>query len=269
MSSFIVTMTPEKARELLTKNDANRPLNKDRVRAYANDMAQGRWALNGEPIIISDNDRLLDGQHRLQAIIQSGATIQTYVTTGIDEKSFSTIDTGKERTPRDILAIAGIKSYSKKSAAASRYLSLKKRTTASVALLREARVKAGISNTDVLSFVINNEELLSEVISISSRCYEKIRLLGNTEVAAYMLYLILDKNHNKETVFDFFMQLFRLSPITNDTINTLFDYLNDLRREGNKTTERHIRIVKSWNAFIQHKIIKRFQFKQGENLNFI
>ncbi len=102
-----VKMTPKLAEEILTKNTLNRPLRAGRVERYAADMSAGNWRLNGETIKITDDGQLLDGQHRLFAVIESGKTIDMLLIEGLDASVMPTIDTGAQRSFADVLAIGG------------------------------------------------------------------------------------------------------------------------------------------------------------------
>ena len=55
-------------RWLNTKNVHNRPIYEALIETYANDMKQGVWVFNPQPIIFSDTDKLLDGQHHLAGV---------------------------------------------------------------------------------------------------------------------------------------------------------------------------------------------------------
>jgi hypothetical protein len=112
-TSKIEVITPEVASELLHKNTANRPINAAIVIKFSVSMSRGFWALNGEPIIISRNGDLLDGQHRLLAVVKSGCTITSFVVRGVDSEVFSTIDSGRSRNAGDVLAINGEKNVNK------------------------------------------------------------------------------------------------------------------------------------------------------------
>lgn len=107
ITTEIVTVTPELAREWLKANTKNRPLDKRKVGQYANDMKSGNWPLNGEAIKFGESKRLFDGQHRLKAVDESGVSVPMLVIRGLDESTFTTIDTGKGRSPGNILGIAG------------------------------------------------------------------------------------------------------------------------------------------------------------------
>ena len=49
------------------------------VDSYALDMKRGYWALNHQGICFDEDGTLIDGQHRLAAIVLSGKTIKMYV----------------------------------------------------------------------------------------------------------------------------------------------------------------------------------------------
>lgn len=102
---------PNEARFLLSKNGKNRPLSKRLVDKYADAMRRGQWEFNGDTITIADTGVLIDGQHRLAAIQQSGITCRYPVVTGVKESVFDTKDRGKGRTIGDILATRGEQHY--------------------------------------------------------------------------------------------------------------------------------------------------------------
>ena len=108
------TITPKIAINMLSRNTNNRRPSAKRIQTLSNDMRQGGWVYNGEPIIVDDQEQLLDGQHRLLACIHSGRNFETELITGItDARAFSTIDTGKARSGSDVLSIRGCKTAPK------------------------------------------------------------------------------------------------------------------------------------------------------------
>ncbi len=112
ISTKVVTITPAKAREILKRNTVNRPLIRNHINELAEAIKANEWQLNGETIKISSCNTLLDGQHRLSAVVKTGSSIKTLVTTGLDLDSFHTINTGaRVRTASDVLAIRGEKNH--------------------------------------------------------------------------------------------------------------------------------------------------------------
>ncbi len=101
-------ITPKLAEELLAKNTSNRPLSQRHVDVLVGAMKRGEWLSSGDTIKISTQNVLLDGQHRLNAIVQSGVTIEMVIASGVQPEAFHVIDTGaKARGASDILAIQG------------------------------------------------------------------------------------------------------------------------------------------------------------------
>lgn len=101
-------ITPKQAEELLEQNAVNRKLRPRLVECYAEDMVEGLWNPTGEAIKISRTGRLLDGQHRLSAIIASGKTVELLVVTGLPDETQKLMDQGAARTANDALALAGV-----------------------------------------------------------------------------------------------------------------------------------------------------------------
>lgn len=106
-----IDITPHIAERWLNKcNTHNRSLYESTVESYALDMKRGFWALNHQPIAFDDEGILMDGQHRLAAIVRSGKTIRMLVAQDIPKqfdndgvKHFTqeTIDGGKPRSVGD------------------------------------------------------------------------------------------------------------------------------------------------------------------------
>lgn len=109
MKIELTTITPELAARILEKNIGNRALTAWHVDLLAKEMRSKRWKINGDMIRIGSSGRILDGQHRLSAIIKSGMTIQTWVMEGLPDDIFDTIDVGKKRSGGDTLGCLGEK----------------------------------------------------------------------------------------------------------------------------------------------------------------
>lgn len=100
MKAEVVTVTPEMAKVFLSCNSSNRPLNNSVVNVYAKDMKQGNWKLGGQGISISTTGRLLDGQHRLSAIIKANVPVTMLVCSDVDDTN-ANFDNGKKRSITD------------------------------------------------------------------------------------------------------------------------------------------------------------------------
>lgn len=106
MKAEVMTVTPGMAREFLRGNTCNRTIKKDVVCKYANDMKNGLWKLGGQGISISRGGRLLDGQHRLNAIILADVPVSMLVCTDVDDDNVN-FDNGKSRSITDQYKLRG------------------------------------------------------------------------------------------------------------------------------------------------------------------
>lgn len=109
-------VTPGLATVLLEGNDRNRRIKekgpKNSVEAYAAAMLRDEWRVNGETIVISRTGRLLDGQHRVHAVRDSGVPIKMLLVFGIEDETQATLDQGRVRTASDRLQLGGYKNTS-------------------------------------------------------------------------------------------------------------------------------------------------------------
>jgi hypothetical protein len=114
---------PDEAREYLLSNTKNRNLNDQHARRLRDLMVAGDWWMNGETIIFGLDGTLLNGQHRLVAIVQAGVFVDVLVVRGIDEEAFRTLDGGRVRTTGEVLGIEGEKNANNVAAAVQALLS--------------------------------------------------------------------------------------------------------------------------------------------------
>lgn len=100
-------ISPAMAKSMLGTMVSNRKLIDDVVKAYARDMENDNWELNGEPIIFDEDGSLIDGQHRLTAIIKARKAIRLLVVRGTKTHAFKTIDSGVKREFSHVLHVQG------------------------------------------------------------------------------------------------------------------------------------------------------------------
>lgn len=102
MKSEIIKITPELAESYLEHNiKENRTIRQSTVSKYAKDMRSGKWKLTHQGIAFDDLGQLIDGQHRLWAIIESNTPVEMMVTTDIPSSDVSVVDGGLSRTLAD------------------------------------------------------------------------------------------------------------------------------------------------------------------------
>lgn len=153
-----MVVTPKFAEELLTRNPNNRDVSKSKVRQYADAMKRGQWMLNGENVKFDREGNILDGQHRLLAVVEADAEVPLTFVTGLPIEVKRTVDTGRNRSTADVLAMRGGVPSPRYAGSIVRLL---------IALRYEESGKsaanATITNTDVLDFIDGNPTILGVV----------------------------------------------------------------------------------------------------------
>jgi len=102
-------ITPQRAKDLLaTNHQNNRKIKPQVVQSYKRQMQKGLWKTNtGEGIKIASTGKLINGQHRLKAIIELNQPVEMLIFTGIPEESMTCIDDGVKRNLTDAMLING------------------------------------------------------------------------------------------------------------------------------------------------------------------
>jgi hypothetical protein len=107
MKTEIRKISPEIAKNMLLLNPNNRRLSKSHVDFLTKEMINNNWIFDGQPIRFNHSGGLLDGQHRLNAIINSKTTQEFLIVSDIRNDAFKVMDTGRARTAGDVLHIHG------------------------------------------------------------------------------------------------------------------------------------------------------------------
>jgi hypothetical protein len=109
MRSKVEKVGPELAQKWIdaSAERAQRSVSQKRVEKIAHAIDAGQWQVTHQGIALGENGTVLDGQHRLHAIVMAGRQVEVMVTRDAPEASFDVIDTGAVRTTADTLRIAG------------------------------------------------------------------------------------------------------------------------------------------------------------------
>jgi hypothetical protein len=136
-------ITPAIAKEMLKRNAGNRKFKPREAEHLKKEILEGRWRLNGDTICF-DEFGLIDGQHRLSAIVAAGVAVETLVVEDLEDGLFPTKDVGSRRSASDTLGAVGEK-YA--SPLASSLMLLERYHTGKVL------TKIGYRNTEVLELL--------------------------------------------------------------------------------------------------------------------
>lgn len=102
---MLITITPELAARWLERvPEEQRSMRDNAVDRFAQDMRTSNWRIDYSPYHFSKEGELINGQHRLQAIIESHVTLEDQVVVfGMDRDDYELLDQGSKRTFADTL----------------------------------------------------------------------------------------------------------------------------------------------------------------------
>ena len=250
-------ITPEVADQMLLFNTHNRQLKKRHVAALAADMQTGFWAFNGATISFSAEPvRLLDGQNRLQAVVESRVPIMALVLRGLKPTSQINMDTGVKRTFADTLKLNGYPN-NRNLAALTRFAYAWERGE------RRTLRAVDSSNERLMAFLAGNPDLVDmagKLQIISSR-------YALNPTAMRLAYWLFQRRHPNDNE-GFWRQVSEGVGSPGDPIYALrrsFERVLDESRRGRATRpEYQLGItIKAWNAWLDGYSVKHLTLKMG------
>ena len=90
----VVTMTPQWASQLLGQSaQKNRKFKRRHLERLTSTIQSGNWYITAQGIALDSDDNILDGQHRLAAVVKAEKPIQIMLGRNLDPKIFNVVDT--------------------------------------------------------------------------------------------------------------------------------------------------------------------------------
>lgn len=256
LDAHVEKVTPQIAEEWLGKNVHNRNIRGRIVDAYARDMAAGRWRLTGEAVKFSTNGTLLDGQHRLQAVIRAGVPVELFVLRGLEPETQEVMDSGSARTAGDALRLRGQTARYTSLAAAARLGVLRGADTSI-----DGSTGGKVTTLEILDFLDANPDLVDAVemavmhktqidVPMSVLSLAIFELSGvDTEACDIFITRVAEKTHL----------------VKGDAILALNERLAEIRR-----TRRHASradylslIFRAWNYWRTDKTVAALPLRSG------
>lgn len=101
-------ITPELAKLYLSNQRNNRNVLQSHVKNIVKDMVEGRWKDEADPIKFTASGQLIDGQHRLNAVVVADRSQKFVVLRGYTDDSMGVLDIGKPRSAAHVGQIIGL-----------------------------------------------------------------------------------------------------------------------------------------------------------------
>lgn len=106
-SCAIETVTPEIAKQWLGINHRNRRLAEPQVRRLAGALERGEWMVSTDAIGLDSDGGVVNGQHRLQMVIETDTAVEMLVLRNCDPNVIRVIDQGMGRNFTQLLQMDG------------------------------------------------------------------------------------------------------------------------------------------------------------------
>ena len=251
----IIEITPEIATALMSENVSNRPLNRARVRIYTDAMKRGQWKLSGESIKRATDPqtgkkRLIDGQHRLQACIESGVPFPTVLVDELDNDVFSVIDRGKTRTVNDVMHIAGVGNFKHVAPAIRLILTLEADNN-----IMNSELLQCVTPDDVLKYVEDNLDSVEWAQTLGRSVDKQV---GGIRSSWILFALLAEKVRGRSEV-EAFAESIRAGVGLSDG-NVCLALRNWLTRASSEkrsaTIENTATYIKAFNAFVEGREVR-------------
>lgn len=253
------TITPERARDLLEDNTGNRNIRARAVDAYARDILAGRWITSGDTVKIAATGEVIDGQHRLHAIANTGVTLTLLIVRGLPLEARSVIDTGAARTGGDALRLAGITGgHADCLAAAARMLTLWQNGNLTH-MTTAVRGRDRVTHSELLDTVKRNPDL-PDAVRESQRDLARIGIPGGPQAMTRVVLFGVDARAAR-TFFD------SLAGYSTDGLNdpraALLHTVRTLRATGQlrRPGESIGLTFAAWNAWRSDRTLSSIPYK--------
>lgn len=252
----IETITPELAREYLGANTHNRNVRARRIAMYASDMLEGNWYMTGEPIKFASNGTLIDGQHRLLAVIEADTPVTMAVVRGIEALAMDVLDSGAPRTHADALKLRGIANGKDVAAAAQAHAAWKNgRLTTVMQVLSGAD---RMTHAQTIEYVKQNPEL-EDAAAFANGMKGTIQLPVGSLATAWVELMAIDP----DSALDYFDRLREMrGGGTGEPVSTFLKRLNVERNRGSRIavgTGLYM-LFRTWNALVSGEPLNKFMF---------
>lgn len=284
---------PDQAQANLEKLHTLRPLRWGKIEQYAQSMStcgdcnspmdvsvvpnactrcgstQSNWYITDQGISVDWFDRFMNGDHRMRAVLRSGATVPMLVTRGLDPRARAAIDDGAKRKFSDDLSMNGVANPDESAA-------LLRRIAYWDAAAARNQGQGGLtgvphwwmSRTQMNQMWPDRAKEIDEAVRLGHRF--KGSWPGNSGAMIFMCWLLSHEENNPDTIARF------LSILTDGSQNPddypllqcrklLTGQVSQWRRDKNQTGVEYevYFMIRAWNAWVRGNKISKLALPAG------
>jgi len=264
INAQVETIKPQQAQDILDNwNYAdNRRVSLPWVEHLARQMANGMWRVNGEGLVFDGKQNLLDGQHRLAAVVKYGKAVKFLVVRGVATDSFTTFDQGRNRSAGAIFGMTGEKHAHLLAAIARKVWSWEVLGT----LAGKSKVSFGELGIVVSRYpeIRNAADVATQIVKTGPH----VPVDGSTVGFCFWLF---SKARPKKAASFFETLRTGLASYENDPAIVLRNRLYRERRDNRRrwgATELITIFVRAWNYYCKNEPVSKLAIKPGKDGSF-
>lgn len=261
MRMSLERIDPETARTWLEEHDLhmqNRRLRDEHIQTLAKAIRRGEWSPErGEPIRFDTDGVLVDGQHRLWAVIEANRLIWNHVLRGVDRVPFrETPEPKKQFSLPDYLYMHGVRREANAAAVLRMIWMFKTHGT-----FKRLKHHGDVPWSEALAVWEANPELEEMVRLTLTASYRPLVASASLLAAVYWIFREIDANDAD----DFMKRLGSgVAESDNDPIivlrNRMIRMKDDMQGGIAQLNMVGAYIIKAWNAYRDGRTISKLQY---------
>lgn len=245
-----IVITPEIARYLLDSTSVkNRRINDVSVRVMADDMRKGNWRCTPQGISLDSDQNIVDGQHRLAAVVKANKGIEMWVCFGASSNDIHVIDSGSSRSACAVFMINGVSNAPLVCSTVLGHLNI---ITGRLSVIDGGARRR--SYTELIEQYGAYAVQYQEIVKAAKRIYEKNRFYTVRMIGPIMAELHIRKSYAINDIELFFNQMVLAEPSDYkmfSAINRMF--INQLAGKKSAAYLKTMHIIAAWNYYRKGK----------------
>lgn len=210
-------------------------------------MKNDQWYLSTDAIAIDPDGELVNGQHRLQAVVRSGKPAEFIVVRNFPKQNVKCLDQGKKRMMHERITIEGLPMTQKECSVIRNAFSKYTTSTLGTSILTDLRFD---------SFVVKQFERHAKFLKILTELgYFKQSVPGFFSVAA--LYILLEIDYRldkyKDTRFDYITEKYSFPGLTRALQFLELATTGTLEHMGTYSSARDLSAKALYDSYREHK----------------
>ena len=251
-------ITPDMAKTILTyRNKNNRNYRYNQLAKLSDAIEKGEWKVTNQGLAFDKEGNLIDGQHRLAAVLQTRKTVPMMVATNMPADIFNVIDSGCKRTTGDALDILGSENGLVVSGAIKIFICYRKfpeQSWSGTAIVQPTAI-------EITNIYKQRSDEIEALLSVIKSKHKRFKCFAPSLGLAFSM-LLLDVGWSDVQIWEFWDAVTLGANLSSDSV--ILSFRNQLSdpyfRKRHYGTQRYMlnAFIKCFNSYITRESISKF-----------